>query len=140
MTVFSAAKSDRELWGLRGPVKAFNEQRIRRSPAPSVSQPRESRFEFHQDGRSVARNSEIPFTFDQSGRKARVRISHPEDYRPNVSAGGSPFSLADRIPNLPEGGTATTYYDEFDRPVEAEVRDARGGFVMRALRLYDELA
>ncbi len=77
-------------------------------------------------------------TIDQSGRKTRVRVTRPEDYRPNVSAGGSPFSLADRRPNLPGGGIATTYYDELDRPIEAEVRDAQGGFVMKAVCRYDE--
>jgi hypothetical protein len=139
MTSLSIPKSDREMWGLRGAVKVFKEHYIHPTPAPSDLQPRESRFEFNPDGSAVGRKSEGPFTFDQSGRKVKVRISGPEQYRPNVSAGGSPFSLADRRPNLPEGGTATTYYDEFDRPVEAEVRDARGGFVMKAVRLYDEM-
>jgi hypothetical protein len=39
--------------------------------------------EFNPDGSAVGRKSERPFTFDQFGRKVKVRISGPEQYRPN---------------------------------------------------------
>jgi len=85
-------------------------------------------MEFSREGTLLGkdRKDAEPFSFDQDGRKTKVRISRPEDYVPGRSAGGSPLSIADRRPNLPEGGTATTYYDENDRPVEAQVRNSKG--------------
>ena len=40
-------------------------------------------------------------------------------------------------PNLPGGGSATTIYDEDDRPAEVQVHDAQGKLVSRAVRIYD---
>jgi hypothetical protein len=48
-----------------------------------------------------------------------------------------PFEVADRAPNLPGGGTATTIYDEYDRATEVQVRDGNGNVVSRTLRTYD---
>lgn len=140
MTKFPISQTDRELRGLRGAVKVVNQQLFHHQAPYSqpLSQPPVWKTEFTFDGRQVGVKNEIPFSFDGGGRKTRVRTSRAEDYRPNTSAGGSPFSIADRRPNLPGGGTTTTYYDEQDRPVVAEVRDAQGGFVMRAERLYDK--
>jgi hypothetical protein len=50
---------------------------------------------------------------------------------------GSPFDDADRAPNLPGGGSATTIYDEDDRAREVQLRDASGELVKRAVRTYD---
>lgn len=79
----------------------------------------------------------ITFHFDERGRKTKVQVSRPEDYRPNTAVAGSPFQVADMAPNLPGGGGATTIYDEDDRPTEVQVRDAKGKLVSRALRTYD---
>lgn len=73
------------------------------------------------------------FRYDEQGRKTKVQVSRPEDYQPNVGQGGSPFEVADRAPNLPGGGSATTIYDEQDRPVEVQIRDAKGELISRAL-------
>jgi hypothetical protein len=51
---------------------------------------------------------------------------------------GSPMQAADRRPNLPGGGTATTTYDENDRPTEVQIRDAKGEEVSRTVSVYDE--
>ena len=79
----------------------------------------------------------ITFHYDEHGRKTKVQVSRPEDYRPNVAQAGSPFEVADLPPNLPGGGTATTIYDEQDRPVEVQVRDEKGELISKALRTYD---
>jgi YD repeat-containing protein len=77
------------------------------------------------------------FHYDERGRKTKVQVSRPEDYRPNMWVAGSPFETGDRPPNLRGGGTATTIYDENDRPTEIQVRDANGQLLTRALRVYD---
>jgi hypothetical protein len=41
-------------------------------------------------------------------------------------------------PNLPGGGTATTTYDENDRPVEVRILNAQGTEVSRAVGVYDQ--
>ena len=79
----------------------------------------------------------VIFRYDERGRKTKMQISRPEDYRPNTAAAGSPFQVSDVPPNLPGGGTATTVYDEHDRPTEVQVRNARGELVSRTTRIYD---
>jgi YD repeat-containing protein len=79
----------------------------------------------------------ITFRYDQYGRKTKVETSRPEDYRANMAFAGSPFQITDRAPNLPGGGSATTVYDEHDRPTEVQVRDAQGELAGRAVRMYD---
>ncbi len=86
------------------------------------------------DGRT---DNPIIFRYDERGRKSKIEISRPVDYRPNVAVAGSPFEVADRAPNLPGGGSATTIFDEHDRATEVQVRDAGGELVNRALRSYD---
>ncbi|MBZ5680747.1 MAG: hypothetical protein LAO24_11655 [Acidobacteriia bacterium] len=87
--------------------------------------------------RSGAPENPIVFHYDDNGRKTVVQVSRPEDYRPRTASAGSPFEIADRPPNLPGGGTATTIYDEHDRATEVEVRDDKGEIVSRAVRVYD---
>jgi YD repeat-containing protein len=86
------------------------------------------------DGRT---DSWVTLRYDERGRKTKIEISGPADYRPNTAVAGSPFEVADRAPNLPGGGSATTIYDDHDRATEVQVRDARGELVNRAVRTYD---
>jgi hypothetical protein len=84
--------------------------------------------------------SETPvfFRYDEHGGKTKIQTSRASDYRPNnMATGGSPFEAADMAPNLPDGGTTTTIYDEHDRPTEVQVRDSNRELVNRALRTYD---
>jgi YD repeat-containing protein len=83
-------------------------------------------------------DSPVTFHYDESGRKTKMQVSRPADYRPNLAVAGSPFSAADRAPNFSDGGSATTFYDERDRAVEVETRDSQGELVSRATRTYDE--
>lgn len=78
------------------------------------------------------------YSYDDRLRKKKTQVSRPEDYRSNLAFGGSPFAANDHAPNLPGGGTATTFYDEQDRPCEIEVRDETGELVTRVARTYDE--
>jgi YD repeat-containing protein len=87
---------------------------------------------------SNAPDNPVTFRYDDRGRKTKVQVSRAEDYRANVGVAGSPFSVADRRPNMPGGGTAFTTYDEYDRPIEVEIRDGQGEKVSRAVRIYDE--
>jgi len=82
-------------------------------------------------------DSPITFRYDEHGRKTKVESSRAADYRPNVATGGSPFEALDTAPNLPGGGSTTTIYDEHDRAITVEVRDAEGTIVNRAERTYD---
>jgi hypothetical protein len=86
---------------------------------------------------SNAPDNPIAFRYDEHGRKTKVQISHPEDYRPNHMVAGSPFETADRAPNLPDGGSATTFYDADDRPTEVHVKNAQGGLITRAVIIYN---
>jgi YD repeat-containing protein len=104
---------------------------------------RETVYSYDDSGRPLkiidgyTPDNPVTFRYDEQGRKTKVQISRPEGYRPNVGVAGSPFQAADMAPNLPGGGTATTVYDEHDRPIEVQVRDAHGELVSRALRIYD---
>jgi YD repeat-containing protein len=79
----------------------------------------------------------VTFRYDERGRKTKIATSRQADYRSGIAEGGSPFEAADRAPNLPGGGSATTIYDEHDRATEVQVRDASGQLVNRAVRTYD---
>lgn len=83
--------------------------------------------------------SETPvfFRYDDHGGKTKVQTSRASDYRPNMATAGSPFEAADMAPNLPDGGTTTTIYDEHDTPTEVQVRDTNGELVNHAVRTYD---
>jgi len=101
----------------------------------------ETTYSYDQQGTQQKISSpgrpDISFGYDEHGRKTKIEISLPEDYRPNTAYAGSPFEAVARAPNLPGGGSATTIYDEHDRATEVQVRDASGELVNRAVRSYD---
>jgi len=103
----------------------------------------ETHFSYDENGRLQEITTDgryetpVSFRYDEHGRKSKIQVSRAEDYRPNMAHGGSPFEAADRAPTLPGGGSATTFYDEHDRPSEVQVRDAGGQLVSRAIRSYD---
>ena len=79
----------------------------------------------------------VLFRYDEHGGKTKIQTSRASDYRPRIASGLSPFEAAEMAPNLPDGGTTTTLYDEHDRPTEVQVRDTNDELVIRALRTYD---
>ena len=87
---------------------------------------------------SSAPDNPTTFHYDEHGRKTKVQKSRAEDYGLDVAFAGSPMRVADNRPNLAGGGTATTTYDENDRPTEVQVRDAQGAEVSRTVSVYDE--
>jgi YD repeat-containing protein len=104
----------------------------------------ETVYSYGDDGRllkvtnSRTADNPVVFRYDDHGSKTKVQASRAADYRPNLASNADAlFESADTPPNLPGGGTATTIYDEQDRPVEVQVRDANGELVSRALRTYD---
>jgi hypothetical protein len=106
-------------------------------------QSRETVYSYDDSGRPLkiidgyTPDNPVTFRYDEQGKKTKLQISRPEDYRPDLAVAGSPFQAADMAPNLPGGGTATTLYDERDQPTEVQVRDARDQLVGRTMRIYD---
>lgn len=103
----------------------------------------ETSYRYDSEGRlesitySKKPDNPIAFHYDENGRKTKLQISRPDDYQPNVSSAGVGFEGADRAPNRPGGGRATTIYDAYDRPVEVQVRDLQGELLSRTVRIYD---
>jgi YD repeat-containing protein len=79
----------------------------------------------------------VTFRYDEHSRRTKIATSRAADYQSGIAEAGSPFETADRAPNLPGGGSATTIYDEHDRATEVQVRDASGEVVSRATRTYN---
>ena len=92
------------------------------------------RIEKITDGK---RETPVLFRYDEHRGKTKIQTLRASDYRPNVASGGSPFEALDMAPNLPDGGTTTTIYDEHDRPTEVQLRDFKGELAIRAVRTYD---
>jgi hypothetical protein len=102
-------------------------------------------YHYDDQGRSLSiadsRKPDNPITFryDENGKKTKVSASGPEDLMPNVATASeeASFAAGERAPNLAGGGSATTIYDDQDRPVEIQVREASGELISRTLRIYD---
>jgi YD repeat-containing protein len=99
-------------------------------------------YAFDDQGRLISINTNgaapVTFHYDEQGHKTKVQTSRAGDYRANVAVAGFPFAAADMPPNLADGGTTKTKYDENDRPTEVEVRNAQGELISRAVRIYDQ--
>jgi YD repeat-containing protein len=135
-------QSDGSVWVLRNTYSASGH--LLKTKSGTDGEPsQETNYSYDGQGRPLSvtdsRTPDNPITFryDEHGRKMKVQVSRPEDYRPNTAVGGSPFEVADMPPNLPGGGSATTIYDEDDRPTEVQIRDTKGKLVKRAVRTFD---
>ena len=142
MVVSRFSNSDGSYWVTRNEYSASG-RLLRTGSGIEGKSLTETHYSYDQEGRlqkiTTDGRDETPvsFRYDERGRKTKIEISRAEDYRPNTAIGGSPFEAAERAPNLPGGGSATTIYDEQDRPSEVEVRDAGGELVSHAVRTYD---
>lgn len=129
-------------WGTRYTYDAAGH--LRKTESGKEGEPKsETRYDYDGQGRLsqiTSGNSLNPTTFryDEQSRKTKVQTTKASDYRPSVASGGSPFEAADMPPNLPDGGVATTIYDEKDRPTEVQVRDSHGALLSHAVRIYDK--
>ncbi|WP_109485265.1 hypothetical protein [Occallatibacter savannae] len=84
----------------------------------------------------------IAFQYDANGRKTKIAIRKPADTQQGTSAISTSFEhLFDdegsTYTNSSEGGSATTLYDELNRPIEMQFHDAEGTVTSRAIRIYD---
>lgn len=85
----------------------------------------------------------IAFHYDANGLKAKITVAKPSD-NPEGGNGSavsySPsylFGTETGAVGLPGGSTSITLYDDLDRPVEVQTRNAAGEVVYRTLREYD---
>lgn len=75
---------------------------------------------------------------EQDGRKRRIEQLPTFETKPDTAVGGQQWENGDLHIFPASGGTVTTIYDEHDRPIEAQVRDANDQVAMRIVRKYDE--
>ena len=108
-----------------------------------ASTPKETTYSYDEQGRirritNLGWNEKpLLFHYDEQGHKTSTQTLTPQDYRPNMAVGGSPFEALGMVPNLPGGGSMTTIYDDHDRPTEIQVRDAKDQLISHAVRTYD---
>jgi len=87
----------------------------------------------------------IAFHYDANGRRSKVAIAKPVERAEGSFEGRavsySPeylFEVETSSPSVPDGGSAVTLFDEHDRPIEVQTRNANGETIFRTLRVYDE--
>src|SRR6476659_568037 len=67
---------------------------------------RETVYSYDDSGRPLniiddyTPDNPVTFRYDQQGRKTKVQVSRPVDYRSGSAVAGSPFDAADLPPNL----------------------------------------
>jgi YD repeat-containing protein len=89
---------------------------------------------------SVKSNSgtqQVIYDRDQDGRKRATENFPPRLAERNAAVGAITWEGSDLQFPPPPGGTITTIYDQQNRPVEGQVRDASGDLTMRIVRTYD---
>ncbi|MGD1024910.1 MAG: hypothetical protein ABR880_19155 [Candidatus Sulfotelmatobacter sp.] len=104
----------------------------------------ETLYAYDDAGRSLSiKNSQngdrTDFHYDEQGAKRAIQRFDPKTLQraQNSAYGGSAWNAAFAGFGVPVGGSVTTIYDENDRPVEAQIRDAEDHLVSRVLRTYN---
>lgn len=90
---------------------------------------------------SVNSNSgtlQVTYDHDPGGRKRVTEHFPTRTAERKVAVGAIPWEDSDLQFPSPVGGTITTIYNEQNRPIEGQVRDASGNLTMRIVRSYDE--
>jgi len=78
----------------------------------------------------------VTFHYDDDGKRTKMQVSRPGDFRSDLIDRGASFQSFDEAPNFPGGGSAATIYDEHDRPTEIQIRNAQGELLGRVFRTY----
>jgi hypothetical protein len=81
--------------------------------------------------------SDVTYDRDENGHKRRVEHLPAFANAPNTGVAAMPWESSDVLFPPPSGGTVTTLYDDRDRPVEAQISDAKGRLMMRIVRTYN---
>lgn len=108
---------------------------------PSV----ESLHTYDESGRlltitnSPQKDGRIDFRYDEQGRQTAMQSFDPKTLQraQNTASALSPWDTAGLGIGVPMGGNLITLYDENDRAIEAQVREAQGTIVSRVVRSYD---
>jgi hypothetical protein len=105
----------------------------------------ETLYAYDDAGRSLSiKNSQngdrTDFHYDEQGAKRAIQRFDPKTLQraQNSAYGGSAWDAAFAGFGVPVGGSVTTVYDENDRPVVAQIRDAEGQLVSHVLRTYNK--
>ncbi len=99
-------------------------------------------YVYDAEGQLISVNSasgaqQMDYEYGKDGPK-RVTEHFPErSAERNVGVGAITWEGSDLPFPPPSGGTITTIYDEQNRPLEGQVRDASGNLAMRIIRTYD---
>ena len=110
---------------------------------PSASEKRDTIYTYDDKGQLLSVGSgadiwDLRFELDAGGRKIRVDQWPVRPQAPNTAVGSITWENSELHFAPTSGGTITTVYDEHDRPVRAEIRDAAGQVMMRIDRKYDD--
>ena len=124
-----------------------------------------TRYTYDEQHRLISRSSgkgnettfESTYSYDSSGRLTRIhsrpgdpearyeyangqkrKIEKPQPNLPPDAARSWSWEGSSLSFGLPDEGTITTLYDDRDRPITGEVRDASGQLVGRIHRTYDQ--
>ena len=113
-------------------------------PANSDYPNSEMVYAYDDAGRSLsitntANGDRTDFQYDEAGRKVGIQRFDPKTLERSRSCAYaiSAWDAATSGAGIPDGGTITTIYDEEDRPIEMQTRDAGGQIMSRIVRTYN---
>jgi YD repeat-containing protein len=113
-------------------------------PANSDYPNSEMIYAYDDAGRSLsitntANGDRTDFQYDEAGRKVGIQRFDPKtlERSRNRAHAISPWDAATSGAGVPLGGTILTIYDDEDRPIEMQTRDAGGEIMSRIVRTYN---
>jgi YD repeat-containing protein len=113
-------------------------------PANSDYPNSEMVYAYDDAGRSLsitntANGDRTDFQYDEAGRKVGIQRFDPKTLERSKGRAYaiSPWDAATSGAGVPLGGTILTIYDDEDRPIEMQTRDAGGQIMGRIVRTYN---
>ena len=113
-------------------------------PANSDYPNSEMVYAYDDAGRSLsitntANGDRTDFQYDEAGRKVGIQRFDPKtlERSRNCAYAISPWDAATSGAGVPLGGTILSIYDDEDRPIEMQTRDAGGQIMSRIVRTYN---